>query len=579
MRPTPKRDPLAEAVANGWTTSCPDWADRIKRGLSLLPKPIYPEEAKRAVDLFKSLRIVDAPGSPTFGEACDDWVFDLVAAIFGSYDVESGRRILKEVLVLIPKKNSKSTLAAGIMVVALALNWRKSANLLILAPTIEIAKNAFDPARDMVQYDDRLSKIMKITPTTRTIEHLTTGAKLQVKAADSDTVGGTKASWILVDELWLFGKRPTSELMFREAFGGLASRPEGIVIKLTTQSDEPPAGVFRDDLQLYRDIRDGIVTDPKRLPLLYEHPPEMVKDGTAMLLENMWMVNPNYGYSVDAEFLADEFVKSERTSIGTFRNFLAKHANVELGMNLRSDRWAGAEFWEAIGDSQLTLEGIMERSEVCVVGIDGGGLDDLLGLVVIGRCKRTQKWLVWGHAWAHHIVKERRKDIVTQLEGFEKDGDLTFVDQVGEDVTAVCDIIQQLDQMNLLAEQYAIGVDPAGITAIVDSLTDEKTYGIAVERIVQVSQGWKLNGAIKTTERYVAGKTIIHCAQRLMAWCIGNAKTSMAGSAVTINKQNSGNAKIDPLIALFNASSLMALNPGARGSMDDWLSAMSANRQ
>lgn len=577
MTGAPKRDPLAEAIANGWTTACPDWGHRIRNGLSMLPKPIYPEEAERALALFKRLRIVDAPGSPTFGEACDDWVFDLVAAIFGSYDVESGRRILREALVLIPKKNSKSTLAAGIMVVALALNWRQSAQMLILAPTIKIANNAFEPARDMVTHDPDLCRLMKITETTRTIEHLVTKAKLQVMAADSDTVGGNKASWVLVDELWLFGKRSTTAAMFREAFGGLASRPEGIVIKLTTQSDEPPAGVFADDLRLYRDIRDGIVVDPKKLPLLYEHPPEMIEDGSALLLENMRMVNPNYGYSVDEQFLEDEFVKSERSGQKDFRNFMAKHANVELGMNLRSDRWAGAEFWEGAGDDTLTLEKLKERSEVCVVGIDGGGLDDLLGLVVIGRCKVTRKWLVWGHAWAHRIVFDRRKDIAQNLKDYEKDGDLTVVDLPGDDVRDVCDIIQDLDARNLLAEKLAVGVDPAGIGAIVDSLTGDQ-YGFDPDRIFQVSQGWKLNGAIKDTERHVAGGIIVHCAQRLMAWAVGNAKTSMAGSAVTINKQNSGNAKIDPLIALFNAAALMSLNPGPRGSLDGWLASMSANR-
>jgi phage terminase large subunit-like protein len=38
--------------------------------------------------VFKQLRIVDAPGSPTFGEVCEQWVFDFVAAIFGAYDAE-----------------------------------------------------------------------------------------------------------------------------------------------------------------------------------------------------------------------------------------------------------------------------------------------------------------------------------------------------------------------------------------------------------------------------------------------------------------------------------------------------------
>ncbi|EQX70884.1 hypothetical protein G933_01799 [Escherichia coli UMEA 3180-1] len=128
-----------------WSTACPDWAERLKKGLSIIPDPIYPDEAAHALAIFKQLRIVDAPGSPTFGESCAPWVFDLVAALFGSYDAQTGVRHIKEVFILIPKKNSKSTLAAGIMMTALLLNWRQAAGYTILAPTVEVAANAFKP--------------------------------------------------------------------------------------------------------------------------------------------------------------------------------------------------------------------------------------------------------------------------------------------------------------------------------------------------------------------------------------------------------------------------------------------------
>jgi len=545
-----------------YSTACPDWAARLRAGESIIPQPIFPERAEEALRVFKQLRIVDAPGSPTFGEACEQWVFDFVAAIFGAYDAETGRRLIREVLMLIPKKNSKSTLAAGIMVTAMILNWRMSAEMIILAPTIKIANNAFAPARDMIKADDELVELFQVQDHIRTITHRLTKATLTVLAADSDTVGGNKASWVLIDEEWLFGKKANTEAMFREATGGLTSRPEGVVIKLSTQSDEPPEGVFKADLLRMRDIRDGNIVDPTSLPVLYEHPPEMVASGEHLLLENLPLVNPNFGISVDAEYLRREFNKAQQAGEHSLRGFLAKHGNVEVGLALRSDRWTGADFWERRGELVLTLDSLIERCEVITVGIDGGGLDDLLGLAAVGRERDTRRWLGWFHAWAHEIVLERRKELEPKLRDLEACGDLTIVELPGLDVQQVADAIGQIKDAGLLPEQNGVGVDPAGIGAIVDELTTEER-GLDIKQIVAVSQGWKLNGAIKTTERALAGGSLVHGAQPLMAWCVGNAKVVPVGNAITINKQVSGSAKIDPLMALFSAVSLMALNPEA----------------
>jgi phage terminase large subunit-like protein len=329
-----------------WTTSVPDWADRIRRGDSIIPPPIFPGQAEEALAIFKSLRIVDAPGSPTMEEACAEWVFDIVRSVFGAYDAKSGRRLIQEWFICIPKKSSKSTIAAGIMMTALILNWRESAEFAVLAPTVEVANNAYAPARDMVRKDDDLNAMMLVQTHEKKITHRDKNATLKVLAADSNTVGGKKSVGTLIDELHLFGKVISAENMFREALGGLASRPEGFVIYLTTQSDEPPAGVFKQKLQYARDVRDGVVIDNGFQPIIYEHPPEMVKSGDHLLLENMWMTNPNMGYSVDQAFLEREYRKAENAGQESLRGFLAKHANVELGLNLRSDRWAGADYWE-----------------------------------------------------------------------------------------------------------------------------------------------------------------------------------------------------------------------------------------
>lgn len=221
-------------------------------------------------------------------------------------------------------------------------------------------------------------------------------------------------------------------------------------------------------------------------------------------------------------------------------------------------------------DPTLTLESIIERSEVAVVGIDGGGLDDLLGLAVIGREKQageqSARWLHWGHAWAHESVLERRKEIAPRLQDFAAQGDLTIVKRVGDDVTELVDFVMKLVGASLLPEKNAIGVDQVGIGAIVEEfgvrgLDPSPEAGI----VVGIPQGWKLMNAIKTAERKLAGGELVHGGRPLMAWCVGNAKVEPKGNAIVITKQAAGTAKIDPLMALFNAVALMALNPQAAG--------------
>ncbi len=92
--------------------------------------------------------------------------------------------------------------------------------------------------------------------------------------------------------------------------------------------------------------------------------------------------------------------------------------------------------------------------------------------------------------------------------------------------------------------------------------------------MVGISQGWKLTGSIKDVERRLAGGRIMHCAQPLMSWCVSNARVDPRGNAISITKQVSGTAKIDPLMAVFDAAALMAITPevATTGTLDDFLS-------
>lgn len=533
-------------------------------GRPLVPDlPLFNTEAQAALRVFKSLRLPDVVGTPTLGEAAGDWFFAIVAALFGSYDSALQRRMIQELFLLVPKKNMKSTGAAGIMLTAIVRSRRPQAEGTLIAPTKEVADISYSQAEGMVRLHPKLSRTVHLQRHIRTLTYRPTGASLKIKAADTDVITGSKSTYTLVDETHVFAERANAQAVFVELRGALASRPDGFMMQITTQSKKPPAGVFRSELATARAVRDGLQKMPL-LAVLYELPPDLSKDEGWKDRRYWPLVNPNLNRSVSLDFLDRELQRAEQDGPQQLALLASQHFNVEIGLALQSDRWAGAEHWQVAAESGLTLESLIERSEVIVAGIDGGGLDDLLGLAVVGREKETRRWLAWTHAWAHQSVLERRKTEAQRFSDFAAAGDLTIVDEPGHDVADVGDIVEQISQSGKFADKHCIGVDPVGIGQIIDELG---ARGVDPSRIVGIPQGWKLAGAIKTAERGLADGTLVHSGQPLMAWCVGNAKVEPRGNAIAITKQAAGTAKIDPLMAMFNAVALMSMNPPSAGSV------------
>ena len=197
-----------------------------------------------------------------------------------------------------------------------------------------------------------------------------------------------------------------------------------------------------------------------------------------------------------------------------------------------------------------------------MVGIDGGGLDDLFGLCLLGRDRATKDWLAWSHAWAHVGVLDRRKSIAARLRDFAAAGVLTIVDDALQDVSAIVDVVREVKDRGLLA---SVAVDPAGLGELVDALAEIE---VTPEngQVIGAAQGYAMMNAIKTAERKLANGTLLHDGSALMAWCVGNLKIEPTATAIRATKQNAGDAKIDPVMALFDAVTVMARNPESAAS-------------
>lgn len=572
---------LAETLhdMSKYDTSLRDWEKRIIKGDPLLPKnlPVFPY-GKIAMRVFKMLRVNDVIGKPTIGECMPQWVFDWAGVLFNSYDRENRIRYITDYLLLISKKNAKSTVAAGIMMTETILSDRDDDLYMILAPTKEVAGNSFDPAKGMIENDPVLLDTYKPQDSTKSITHYLTGTELKVVAADSDVAAGKKPTSSLIDELWLFGKKKGAHGLMSEILGARASRPEGFTMSLTTQSDEEPAGIFKEKLAYHRGVRDGTIHDPSAFQMLFEFPRAMEEEEEWRDISNVYITNPSLGRVVHPKFFIDGLKRAQLEGEQSLRIFAAKHLNVEIGVGLKSNRWPGVESWAKSEDPDLTFESLVDRSDVVVIGIDGGGRDDLYGFCALGREKITRRWLAWGHAWCQRGVLARRPGIETRLLDFEKAGELTIIEDDdmteveindGEDTILVpTDIYQICQKVEYVKEKNKLGcvaADPAGVLGETQDELDRIGVREDNNLLVGVPQGIGLMNAIKTTDRRAANGTFVHNKSSLFTWCVGNLKIEAMATAIRATKQYAGDAKIDTAMAMFDAAVVMMLDPKPNG--------------
>ncbi|MFY0619314.1 terminase large subunit [Shimia sp.] len=548
---------------------CPDWIEKLQSGETPIPDlPLDDRAAEKAVDVFNNLRLPDVPGNPPLGDAGGEWMRDIVRAIFGSMETSADgyeSRQVGEVFILVPKKNAKTTSAAAIALTFMLLNERRHADMLIIGPTQKISDVAFEQAKGMIDSDPEgyLQKRFHIRDHQKTIVCRLTKSRLMVRTFGMDVLTGAKPVFCLIDEIHILGSMPYAADVIRQIRGGMLPFPEALLIMITTQSDHPPAGAFKSELQYARGVRDGNITQNVRLlPVLYEFP-EVIQtsDDQKWLNTDLWhMVTPNMGLSINLARLIEGFERAKHDGPGEIAAWATQHLNVEVGLALHTDRWVGADHWQSCAVPTLTKEELFQRCDVIVAGFDGGGLDDLAGLVLMGRCRETRKWLFWAHAWAQTDVLEKRKEIAPRLLDFEADGDLTICEATDpqRDFREVTEILVELNDLGILPEQAAVGLDTYGVADLVDMLLEA---GLTEDQLIGVPQGYKLSSAIWGMERKLKDRSLLHAGSPMMNWCVGNAKAELRGNNIYISKSAAGKAKIDPLTAGFNAFQLMARNP------------------
>ncbi|MDL2224938.1 terminase large subunit [Eubacteriales bacterium OttesenSCG-928-M02] len=186
-----------------------------------------------------------------------------IQALFGFVDAETGLRQYRESFFLVGRKNGKSTLLAGLALYMLTSDGEGGAEVYSTATKYAQARLLFDEAHNMIKQSPELSKHFKKRKSD--LYYAPSMSKFQPLARNSDTLDGLNCSLCIMDELHGVRDRNLYEVMRQSQ----AARRQPLLVMITT------AGTVRecifDDMYTHAaQVADGVIKDPRFLPILYE---------------------------------------------------------------------------------------------------------------------------------------------------------------------------------------------------------------------------------------------------------------------------------------------------------------------
>lgn len=528
-------------------------AIKIKVKPKAKPFPEIPDPfgyGQRAVDYIRSLK---HPKSKLPGGKfqLDPWQEEIIRRIYGPRH-EDGSRVVKNVVLLIPRGNRKTSLAAAIALlhsrgpeavpggeILAAASDRKQAKIAfkelagLIDPGAAYAPNLGNSAKTIDE--ERGAKVRAYTNTIT----FPNGSIFEAISSDAGTAQGRSPNLILADEIHVWEKRDPREL-WAALRAGVNKVPNSLTITMTT-AGRGQENLAWDVIDYARKVRDGVIDDPATLAILYEADRDCDwRD------ERVWhAVNPGlaHGYP-DLAGLRQMAREAEHRPAD-------RDAFCRYHLNIWQDNSASPFIDMAVYDQgKDPIDVASLAGKPAWIGVDLSSNVDLTAVVAVFKDGDSYLCLPWFFCPAENLEKRATKDGVP-YPAWAKDGYLTPTPGPAVDYNEVENHIRDLCTRY---DVQAIGFDPWSARQTMQRLQQE---GLPV---VEVRQGWAtMSPMISELERAIISGKFKHGGNPLLRWCFDNVavETDKAGNK-SFNKSKSTD-RIDGAVAAAMAVGLASI--------------------
>jgi phage terminase large subunit-like protein len=459
---------------------------------------------------------------------------DIVRPLFNAR--LDGRRRYRTAYVEVPRKNAKSTLAAGLALYLLYADREPGAEIISAAADRQQAHVTFDIARNMVEASPELAARTRIYRR----ELVTTGpdgteCTYRVISSEAYSKHGLNLSGAIVDELHAHESGELLDVL-RTSFG---ARRQPLLFMITTAGFDRTSVCWAEH-EMALKVRDGVVDDPSYLPVIYAA--ELEDDWTSRAV---WKrANPGYGVTIKADYLAQECRRAQ--SMPAYENaFKRLHLNL---WTEQSDRWLPVATWDAC-DGPADIETLAGRD--CYGGLDLASTTDIAALTLVfpSEGDEARSYTVIPRFWIprarldHAQRREPRiRDLLAQWAArgliTATPGDAIDYDVIRREITA-------LTQRVRIRE---IGYDRWGATQLSTQLQGD---GIAM---VEVGQGFaSMSAPTKDLERLLLERRIAHGGHPVLRWMFSNLAVRQDAAGNLKPDREKASEKIDGIVALIMA--------------------------
>lgn len=489
-------------------------SDKVRRVMRHLVSKLHDKNSNYIYDDEKAQYVIDFiqtfckhskgkwGGKPVILEL---WQKAITAALFGFVDKNTGLREYKQLILIVARKNGKSTFASCLGLYLLVADGEAGPEIYSSATKKDQAKIIWNEARAMVKKSPALNK--KLDLRVSTIRSRFNEGSFEPLGSDSDKLDGLNVHGALIDELHALKDKNLYDVLI----DGMTAREQPLCIITTA------AGTVRDNIyDLKYDECERIINgyddpagykDETILPIVYElDKREEWTDPTC------WAkANPGLGSIKNTQTLAQKVYQAQHDALRV-KNLLCKDFNIR-----ETSGEAFFTFDQLNNETTYDMKAI--KPKYGIGGFDLSETTDLTCATMLFCVRDDPNIYIKQMYWIPEDLLEKRvHEDQVPYDIWKKKGWLRTSPGFRNDYRLILQwFVDEMEQDDIYL--FKCGYDRWSAAYLVQSMTER--FGEDI--MVPVAQGKQtLSGPMKNLAADLKAKRVIYNNNPILKWCMAN---------------------------------------------------------